>query len=90
LEVSHYVYLTIKLNKDEIGYIKIDLYESIVPKTVMNFLTICKGVKFSQKNEDLLMSYTNVRIHKVRPGHLLETGDFLYHSGYGHESIYGP
>ena len=56
----------------------------------MNFLTICKGVKFSQKNEDLLMSYTNVRIHKVRPGHLLETGDFLYHSGYGHESIYGP
>jgi cyclophilin family peptidyl-prolyl cis-trans isomerase len=36
------------------------------------------------------MSYTSVKIHKVRPGHLLESGDFLFQSGHGHESIYGP
>jgi cyclophilin family peptidyl-prolyl cis-trans isomerase len=68
-------------NMENIGKIKIELYQNKVPRTVKNFLSIIKG-----KDE---MKYKGCILHRIIPSFMIQTGDFTRGDGSGGYSIYG-
>lgn len=64
-----------------LGKIIIELYHDIVPVTVQNFLSICKG--------ECGITYEKCQIHNVVRGQCIETGDITLGNGKGGTSIYG-
>ena len=60
-----------------------------MPKSVENFVTICRG-HFVSKETEKILSYNNVPIHAIFPDFLILTGDITNGDGSGGESIYGP
>nr|CAD7438710.1 unnamed protein product [Timema bartmani] len=64
-----------------LGRMTIELYSDHVPKTTLNFLSLCKG--------DSGMSYQNSPFHCILPSLLCQTGDVVRFDGHGGMSIYG-
>ncbi|CAG2061598.1 unnamed protein product, partial [Timema podura] len=64
-----------------LGRMIIELYSDHVPKTTLNFLSLCKG--------DSGMSYQNSPFHCILPPLLCQTGDVVRFDGHGGMSIYG-
>nr|CAD7586478.1 unnamed protein product [Timema genevievae] len=64
-----------------LGRMIIELYSDRVPKTTLNFLSLCKG--------DSGMSYQNSPFHCILPPLLCQTGDVVRFDGHGGMSIYG-
>lgn len=58
----------------------------MVPKTVENFVSICKGFT-NEQNE--LLSYTGSPLHRIIPEFMIQGGDFTRKNGTGGKSIYG-
>lgn len=73
-----HVYLTIEINKENIGNIVIKLFDNIVPKTSNNFRVLCKTKK-----------YYSSPFHRIIKDFMIQGGDFTQHNGRGGESIYG-
>ncbi len=86
--VSDQVELEVEIGGKVAGVLKIGLFGSVVPKTVANFVGICKGDKVSQ-NSGLPLSYAGTPFHRIIPNFMLQTGDFTMKNGRGGESIYG-
>jgi len=61
------------------------LYDDIVPKTVENFKSLCKGVKVGGKD----LGYEGSYFHRIIPDFMLQGGDFTRGNGTGGVSIYG-
>lgn len=59
-----------------------------MPKSVDNFVTICKG-DFISKESERRLSYDNTPIHAVFSEFLLLSGDITNGDGTGGEGIYG-
>ena len=72
-----------------IGQIVIHLFRNDMPKSVDNFVTICRS-DFLSKETETILSYNNVPIHSVFPDFFILTGDITNGDGSGGESIYGP
>jgi len=68
-----------------VGRIVLGLYGDVVPKTVANFETLCRGDTVYDR---LKLSYENTLVHRIIPGFMLQSGDFILNNGTGGRSIY--
>lgn len=88
-EENIYVYLDIQVEEQNMGRIIVELYKSIVPKTVENFRALCTGEKgvgrFGKR-----LQYKGCKFHRIVPMFMVQGGDFTNGDGTGGESIYGP
>nr|CAD7263151.1 unnamed protein product [Timema shepardi] len=64
-----------------LGRMIVELYSDRVPKTALNFLSLCKG--------DSGWSYRNSPFHCILPPLLCQAGDVVRFDGHGGTSIYG-
>jgi peptidylprolyl isomerase len=75
---SNEVYLLVEMNGEEMGKLKIRLFDNIVPKTCENFRQLCHTKK-----------YIYSPFHRIIKDFMIQGGDFTNHDGTGGESIYG-
>ena len=75
---SNEVYLIVEMNGEELGKIKIRLFDDIVPKTCENFRQLCHTKK-----------YIYSPFHRIIKDFMIQGGDFTNYDGTGGESIYG-
>jgi peptidylprolyl isomerase len=86
-DITSKVFLDITMDGHFAGRIVIGLYGNVVPKTVLNFQTLCEGTKEWNGKK---LSYVGTPFHRIIPGFMCQSGDITSHNGYGGMSIYGP
>ncbi|CRG96205.1 peptidyl-prolyl cis-trans isomerase, putative [Plasmodium gallinaceum] len=84
-EITHRAYFDISVDNKPIGRIIFGLYGKIAPKTVENFISICKGTVVNGK----MLNYTNSIFHRIIPNFMAQGGDITNFNGTGGLSIYG-
>ena len=65
-KTTHQVELSVSADGNALGNLKINLFGDDVPKTVANFVGICKGDQMS-KVSGVQLSYANTPFHRVIP-----------------------
>jgi hypothetical protein len=86
-EVTSRVYFDIEVDRHEAGRIVIGLYGNVVPKTVENFETLCRGDTTHPRGAKL--AFQGSPFHRIIPGFMIQGGDFTNQNGTGGLSIYG-
>ncbi len=71
------------------GRIVFRLFDTVVPRTALNFKCLCTGEKGIGKTTGKPLHYENTIIHRVIPGFMCQGGDFSMRNGTGGESIFG-
>lgn len=83
------VYFDVKIGGTPAGRIVFRLFDSIVPRTALNFKSLCTGERGIGSTTGKNLSYENTIFHRVIPGFMCQGGDFSKRDGTGGESIYG-
>lgn len=73
--------LEIYVGEEKIDRLEFELRADMAPKTVENFLTLCKGSKG--------YGFKNTVFHRIIPGFMMQGGDFTRGNGTGGHSIWG-
>ncbi|SOV15524.1 peptidyl-prolyl cis-trans isomerase [Plasmodium sp. gorilla clade G2] len=84
-EITHKTYFDITIDDKPLGRIVFGLYGKVAPKTVKNFVSICKGTVVDGK----MLHYTNSIFHRIIPNFMAQGGDITNFNGTGGLSIYG-
>lgn len=82
------VIFTVTADGDPLGQIEIALFGDVVPETVKNFVSLCKGDSGTTPHGDSL-DYAGSPFHRVINGFMAQGGDFTNGDGTGGWSIYG-
>jgi peptidyl-prolyl isomerase H (cyclophilin H) len=77
------------LIETSLGDIVVDLLVEHAPRACENFRQLCTG-EFRREAGAPPLGYKGVPVHKIIPGALIQTGDFVFGDGRGCDSIYGP
>jgi peptidylprolyl isomerase len=89
-EVTNKVFLDVKIEEGKEGRILLGLFGKIAPKTVENFLRLCKcDMGKAKLTPEADLCYKGTVFHRVIPNFMIQSGDFSNHDGTGGESIYG-
>uniref|UniRef100_A0A0A9Z9H3 peptidylprolyl isomerase n=4 Tax=Lygus hesperus TaxID=30085 RepID=A0A0A9Z9H3_LYGHE len=83
------VFMDVKIGKEDVGRVIIELFKDVVPRTAENFRQLCTGEKGIGVNGKPL-HYKGCLFHKVMPAFMIQGGDVVNFDGTGGESIYGP
>ena len=86
-EVTSRVYFDVEIDDLPAGRIVMGLHGSVVPKTVHNFETLCKGTERHPMGR--LLAYQGSIFHRVIPQFMIQGGDFTNFNGTGGLSVYG-
>ena len=84
--ITSKVFFDITIDENPVGRIVMGLYGDVVPKTVLNFQTLCEGSKEGMGRK---LSYVGTPFHRIIPGFMCQSGDITSHNGFGGVSIYG-
>lgn len=84
-EITHTAYFDISIEGRAVGRITFGLYGKVVPKTVANFVGMCKGTILNNE----MLSYKNSIFHRIIPNFMAQGGDIKNFDGTGSVSIYG-
>jgi cyclophilin family peptidyl-prolyl cis-trans isomerase len=85
-DITSRVFFDISIANQPAGRIVMGLYGNVVPKTVQNFETLCKG---TEKAGLTRLAYEGSSFHRIIPSFMIQGGDFTSHDGTGGRSIYG-
>ncbi|KAF5308316.1 hypothetical protein FQR65_LT06310 [Abscondita terminalis] len=85
---NSFVYLDIVIGDEKAGRVVIELFNTIVPKTAHNFLSLCVGSK-GIGSLGKRLCYQGTQFHRVVPQFMVQGGDITKDDGTGGESIYG-
>jgi len=80
-EVTDTVFFDIEIGGESAGRVEMGLYGDEVPKTVKNFVELCKA--------DAGEGFKSSGFHRIIPGFMCQGGDFTRGDGTGGRSIYG-
>eukprot|EP01083_Nonionella_stella_P265916 900183_1 len=81
-------FIDFKQGNESLGRIIIELFADIVPRTAINFISLCKG-ESTLNNRKKRLYYKNSIVHRVINGFMIQMGDFTHGDGTGGVSIYG-
>eukprot|EP00903_Cladosiphon_okamuranus_P008197 g7893.t1 len=84
--ISDKVFFDIEINGVPAGRVIMGLYGGVVPKTVENFVGLCKGDP-SRKRQPF--GFKGSSFHRAIPGFMVQGGDFTRGDGRGGVSIFG-
>lgn len=82
------VYFDMAVGEKEVGRVKIELFDSVVPKTCENFRGLCIGQK-DEKSGRVFKPYMGTLFHRLIPGFMIQGGDYENGNGTGGNSIWG-
>ena len=91
-DVTSRVFFDITIDNVPAGRIVMGLHGDVVPKTVENFVTLCRGDKLDTTTTGgtrIRLAYEGSSFHRVIPRFMIQGGDFTHHNGMGGMSIYG-
>jgi cyclophilin family peptidyl-prolyl cis-trans isomerase len=80
-EITSRVFFDVSIAQRPAGRIVVGLHGNVVPKTVENFESLCRG--------HAVGGYAGSTFHRIIPGFMIQGGDFTHHNGTGGRSIYG-
>ncbi len=80
-----YPYFDIKIGNEDAGRVHFELFDEIVPRTCMNFRTLCMKSVTGKGEAD----YKGVPFHRVIKNFMIQCGDTTNGDGTGGMSIYG-
>lgn len=85
--VTHKATFSIEIAGQPAGDVVIDLFGSVVPKTVENFAKLCQG---DLVDNGVFLKYAGSTFHRIIPNFMIQGGDFTNGDGTGGRSIWGP
>ena len=81
-------FFDIAVGGEEVGRIRMKLYDTVVPKTCKNFMLLCDG--YQEEGEEFPRKrYAGTVFHRVIRNFMLQGGDYTRGDGTGGASIYG-
>ncbi|KAI0983073.1 hypothetical protein GJ496_005807 [Pomphorhynchus laevis] len=80
------VFFDVTVGNTEIGRIKIELFNDVVPRTAENFRQFCTG---EYRCDGVPIGYKNAPFHRVIKDFMIQGGDFVNADGTGLMSIFG-
>jgi len=86
-EITSRVYFDVSIDDRDAGRIVMGLHGSIVPKTVHNFESLCRGDQRHPRGR--LLAYQGSPFHRIIPNFMIQGGDFTNFNGTGGLSVYG-
>eukprot|EP00752_Nemacystus_decipiens_P004748 g4325.t1 len=84
--ISDKVFFDIEIDGAPAGRVIMGLYGGVVPKTVENFVGLCKG---DPKRKRQPFGFKGSSFHRAIPGFMVQGGDFTRGDGTGGVSIFG-
>ena len=79
------VFLDISIGEEAPKRMVFQLFKNVVPKTVDNFLRLCKG----ETQDDQFLGFKDSTFHRLIKGFMIQGGDFTNFNGTGGKSVYG-
>merc|ERR1719446_1839616 len=83
------VFFDMEIGGASAGRIEFELYTDTVPKTVANFVGLCKGDTGKKASSGQDLHFKGSSFHRIIPNFMIQGGDFTRGDGTGGESIYG-
>ena len=76
--------MDIQIGNGPVKPVIIELFSSIVPRTVENFRQLCNGVPTTTGN---IVGYKGTQFHRIIDGFMIQGGDFTKGDGTGGQSV---
>merc|ERR1712070_731796 len=87
--ITHKVFFDVQIGDEAPQRITMGLFGEAVPKTVANFVGLCKGDTGKKASSGQDLHYKGSKFHRIIPNFMIQGGDFTRGDGTGGESIYG-
>jgi peptidylprolyl isomerase len=74
-QITSKVYFDIAIDRQPAGRVIIGLHGNVVPKTVANFESICRGNETLGGKNNIHMTYAGTHMHRIIPGFMIQGGE---------------